>query len=87
MQSGVKSYTNYAAQIEKMVAFVRSCFPRAAVLVLGSQRPFDEDRRGLRTDGRHSYMLDVQRQAARNTGAAFGPRATPCAHKGAWSSS
>ena len=35
MQNGVYNYTNYAAQIEKMVTFVRECFPGAAVLVMG----------------------------------------------------
>lgn len=27
MQPGVKNYTNYAGQIEKMIAYVRQCFP------------------------------------------------------------
>ena len=35
MQPGVKNYTNYAGQIEKTIAYVRQCFPGAAVLVLG----------------------------------------------------
>ena len=34
---------------EKMIAFVRSCFPEAAVLVL-DQRPFGEVRHGIRPD-------------------------------------
>ena len=35
MQAGVHNYTGYSQQIEKMVDFVRRCFPGAAVLVLG----------------------------------------------------
>ena len=35
MQAGVKDYSGYSRQIEKMVAYVRRCFPGAAVLVLG----------------------------------------------------
>lgn len=73
MQSGVKSYTNYAAQIEKMVAFVRSCFPRAAVLVLGVSDRSTKTDAGFEPMDAIPYMLDVQRQAARNTGAAFWP--------------
>ena len=73
MQSGVKSYTNYAAQIEKMVAFVRSCFPRAAVLVLGVSDRSTKTDAGFEPMDAIPYMLDVQRRAARNTGAAFWP--------------
>ena len=73
MQSGVKNYTNYAAQIEKMVAFVRRCFPGAAVLVLGvSDRSVKTDA-GFEPMDAIPYMLDYQRGAARNTGAAFWP--------------
>ena len=58
MQAGVKDYSGYSRQIEKMVAFVRSCFPRAAVF-----EPMDAI----------PHMTDFQRRAARNTGAAFWP--------------
>ena len=73
MQSGVKSYTNYAAQIEKMVGFVRSCFPGAAVLVLGVSDRSTRTDAGFEPMDAIPYMLDFQRQAARNTGAAFWP--------------
>ena len=73
MQAGVKNYTNYAEQIEKMVAYVRQCFPGAAVLVLGvSDRSVKTDS-GFRPMDAIPYMLNYQRQAARNTGAAFWP--------------
>jgi len=29
MQEGVTNYSAYAARVEKMIAFVRSCFPEA----------------------------------------------------------
>ncbi len=73
MQSGVRNYRAYSAQIEKMIAYVRECFPRAAVLVLGVSD------RSVRTDAGFEpmdaipFMLDWQRQAARNAGAAFWP--------------
>lgn len=71
MQTGVKDYRGYAAQIEKMIAFTRECFPGAAVLVLGVSD------RSVKTDGGFApmdaieHMLRYQRQAAINAGAAF----------------
>ena len=73
MQSGVKSYTNYSAQIEKMVSFVRSCFPGAAVLVLGVSDRSTKTDTGFEPMDAIPYMLDFQREAAQNTGAAFWP--------------
>ena len=73
MQPGVKNYTNYAGQIEKMIAYVRQCFPGAAVLVLGvSDRSVKTDA-GFEPMDAIPHMLDYQRSAARNTGAAFWP--------------
>lgn len=75
MRNGVHNYTNYAAQIEKMVTFVRECFPGAAVLVMGVSD------RSIRTDAGFAPMSSVrhmtayQRQAARNVQAAFWPTA------------
>ena len=73
MQAGVHNYTGYSQQIEKMVDFVRRCFPGAAVLVLGVSD------RSVKNDGRFEpmdalpHMTESQRRAARNTGAAFWP--------------
>ena len=73
MQPGVRSYANYSRQIEKMTAFVRQCFPGAAVLILGvSDRSVKTDR-GFEPMDAIPYMLDCQRQTARRTGAAFWP--------------
>ena len=73
MQAGVKGYRGYATQIEKMVAYVRQCFPGAAVLVLGvSDRSVKTDT-GFEPMDAIPYMLESQRSAARNTGAAFWP--------------
>lgn len=73
MQAGVTNYTSYASQIEKMVAFVRQCFPGAAVLVLGvSDRSVKTDR-GFEPMDAIPHMVDYQRQAARRSGAAFWP--------------
>ena len=73
MQTGVHNYTNYARQIEKMVVYVQQCFPTAAVLVLGvSDRSVKTDA-GFEPMDAIPYMLDYQRGAAENTGAAFWP--------------
>ena len=73
MQAGVKDYSGYSRQIEKMVAYVRRCFPGAAVLVLGvSDRSVKGDA-GFEPMDAIPHMTDFQRRAARNTGAAFWP--------------
>ena len=73
MQTVVHNYTNYARQIEKMVVYVQQCFPTAAVLVLGvSDRSVKTDA-GFEPMDAIPYMLDYQRGAAENTGAAFWP--------------
>ncbi len=73
MQAGVTNYRGYASQIEKMVAYVRQCFPGAAVLILGvSDRSMKTDS-GFEPMDAIPYMLESQRTAARNTGAAFWP--------------
>lgn len=71
MQSGVRNYTSYAAQIEKMVAYVRQCFPTAAVLVLGVSDRSTKGETGFEPMDALPHMLRYQREAAENAGAAF----------------
>ncbi len=71
MQAGVTNYTSYGAQIEKMVAYVRECFPGAEVLVMGvSDRSVKGDK-GFEPMDAIPHMLRYQRQAAHRAGAAF----------------
>lgn len=73
MQKGVLQYTSYGRQIEKIIAYVRQCFPSAAVLVMGvSDRSVKSDE-GVETMDAIPYMIDCQRTAAHNAGAAFWP--------------
>lgn len=73
MQAGVTDYTAYARQIEKMVSYVRQCFPGAAVLVLGvSDRSVKGDG-GFEPMDAVPAMTGYQRRAARRSGAAFWP--------------
>ena len=71
MQPGVKNYTRYGEQIEKMVAYVRQCFPTAAVLVLGVSDRSIKGETGFEAMDALPHMLRYQQQAAANAGAAF----------------
>lgn len=71
MQQGVLQYTSYGAQIEKMITYVRHCFPTAAVLVMGVSDRAVKNEQGVETMDAIPYMIDCQRTAARNQGASF----------------
>ena len=71
MQEGVTNYSAYAARVEKMIAFVRSCFPEAAVLVLSTSDRSVKSDTGCAPMSSAPAMVDWQRRAARATGAAF----------------
>lgn len=71
MQQGIHNYANYGAQIGKMIAYVRQCFPKAAVLVMGvSDRSVRTDH-GFEPMDAVPYMTQYQREAARREQAAF----------------
>ncbi|MFR9627417.1 MAG: hypothetical protein SNH55_07225 [Rikenellaceae bacterium] len=71
LQRGVKNYSSYAEQIEKMITFARLCFPRAAIMVMGVSD------RSMHENGRYEPITEAadmtayQQQAAQNMGAAF----------------
>ena len=71
MQQGVLNYENYGTQIEKIVAYVRECFPSAAVLVLSVSDRAVKNESGVESMDAIPAMIDCQRTAARNCGAAF----------------
>ena len=71
MQEGVTNYSAYAARVEKMIAFVRSCFPEAAGLVLSTSDRSVKSDTGFAPMSSAPAMVDWQRRAARATGAAF----------------
>ena len=71
MQQGIYGYRNYATQIEKMIDYVRECFPTAAVLVMGvSDRSVRTDH-GFEPMDAIPHMTKYQREAARTAGASF----------------
>ncbi|MEG2366370.1 MAG: hypothetical protein RSB29_06440, partial [Alistipes sp.] len=71
MQQGIHNYANYGAQIEKMIAYVRECFPSAAVLVLGVSDRSVRTADGFAPMDAVPYMIQCQRKAAERNGAAF----------------
>lgn len=71
MQNGVSNYTQYAEQIQKMVIYVRECFPGAAVLVMGVSDRSTRTDTGFAPMEAVTAMTAYQRQAASATGAAF----------------
>lgn len=71
LQPGVRSFAKYGEQLEKMIAYIRQCFPTAAVLVMSvSDRSVKSDSGFVPMDSA-PYMAAAQRQAAANCGAAF----------------
>lgn len=73
MQTGVTNYSSYANQIEKMINFVRQCFPQAAVLVMGVSDRSVKAENGFEPMDAIPAMLDHQRQATQRAKAAFWP--------------
>lgn len=71
MQAGVHKYTSYGQQIEKVITYCRQCFPSAAILVMGVSDRAIKNEKGVETMDAIPYMIDCQRTAARNQGAAF----------------
>lgn len=88
MQEGVTNYSAYAARLEKMIAFVRSCFPDAAVLVLSTSD------RSVRSEKGFAPMSSAPSMVGWATPRGPGPPAppsgrstTPCGRRAAWSAS
>ena len=72
MQAGVTNYTRYKEQVQKMIAYVRQCFPQAAVLVMSvSERCVKNESGSFVTMGSSRSFVGYQRQAAQESGAAF----------------
>ena len=71
MQADRHNYSLYGAQVEKMIHYVESCFPDAAILVMGVS---DRSQRGEQGIVPMSSAIDLtasQREAAQKCGAAF----------------
>lgn len=71
LQSGVHTYDGYGRQVENMIAFVRQCFPGAAVLVMSVSDRSERTEQGFVPMRSAPSMARAQREAALRTGATF----------------
>lgn len=71
MQSERKDYSLYAQQVEKMIRFVKSCFPEAAVLVMGVSDRSQRNENGFQPMKVAINLSEWQRKAAQSCNAAF----------------
>ncbi|MEG2239751.1 MAG: hypothetical protein RSC12_01445 [Alistipes sp.] len=71
MQAGVRNYSKYADQVDKMIAYTRQCFPTAAILVLGVSDRAVKTEEGFVSMDAIPSMLSSQRRAAETAGVAF----------------
>ena len=71
MQAERTNYSLYAEQVEKMIGYVRSCFPGAAVLVMGVSDRSQKNESGIAPMRSAVNLTEWQRTAAEKCGAAF----------------
>ena len=71
MQAERTNYSLYAEQVEKMISYVRSCFPGAAVLVMGVSDRSQKSESGIEPMRSAVNLTEWQRTAAEKCGAAF----------------
>ena len=71
MQADRTNYSLYAEQVEKMIRYVESCFPEAAILVMGVSDRSQKDDKGITPMAAAEHLTRWQRTAAENCGVAF----------------
>jgi hypothetical protein len=71
MQAERTNYSLYAEQVEKMIRYERSCFPEAAVLVMGVSDRSQKGEDGIKPMSSAVNLTEWQRTAAENCSAAF----------------
>lgn len=71
MQADRHDYSLYAEQVEKMIRFVRSCFPQAAVVVMGVSDRSQRGEDGIVPMESARDLSQWQRSAAEACGAAY----------------
>lgn len=71
MQADRTNYSLYAEQVEKMIRYVQSCFPGAAVLVMGVSDRSQKNEQGITPMSSAVNLTEWQRKAAENCGVAF----------------
>ncbi len=71
MQADRHNYSLYGAQVEKMIRYVESCFPGAAILVMGVSDRSQRGEQGIVPMASAVDLTASQREAAQKCGAAF----------------
>ncbi len=71
MQAERKDYSLYAQQVEKMIRYVESCFPSAAVLVMAVSDRSQRNEKGFQPMTVALNLAEWQRTAAKSCNAAF----------------
>ena len=71
MQADRHNYSLYGEQVEKMVRYVESCFPGAAVLVMGVSDRSQRNEQGIVPMTAAVDLTRSQREAAEKCGVAF----------------
>lgn len=71
MQAERKDYSLYAQQVEKMIRYVESCFPTAAVMVMAVSDRSQRNEKGFQPMSVAVNLAEWQRTAAQNCNAAF----------------
>ena len=71
MSADRHNYSLYGEQVEKMISYVESCFPGAAVLVMGVSDRSQKGEDGIKPMESAKSLTQSQRQAAQNRGTAF----------------
>ena len=71
MQADRTNYSFYAEQVEKMIQYVQSCFPEAAVVVMGVSDRSQKNESGIVPMTAAKDLTRWQRTAAENCGVAF----------------
>ena len=71
MSADRHNYSLYGEQVDKMISYVESCFPEAAVLVMGVSDRSQKGEDGIKPMESAQSLTQSQRQAAQNRGTAF----------------
>lgn len=71
MQPGQRDFTKYQGKLCDMVAYIKRCFPDAAILILGVSDRCVKGEGGWKSINSVQYMTPFQRRAAQNEGVAF----------------
>ena len=71
MSADRHNYSLYGEQVEKMISYVESCFPGAAVLVMGVSDRSQKGEDGIKPMESAQSLTQSQREAAQNRNVAF----------------